>query len=124
MDAKKGLACGECVGRKSSISLEEEWRIVFRGVDEISRRGKEKGKLSAAEFLFSRPKTATVEAVWRAYLPDVRGLVYLNGTYLEHHQPGQPLSNSGDRDGIYLPPSMLKYGANQLLFVALEPGHG
>lgn len=113
MDEKKGL--------ESSMPLNAEWRIDFSGIDEIPKRGEGEGKLTATEFLFARPKTGSLEAVWRAHLPDVRGLVYLNGTFLEHHQPGQPLSNSGDRDGIYLPPSMLKEDRNQLLFIALEP---
>ena len=114
MDEKKGL--------ESATPVDARWRIDFSGIDEIPRRGEGEGKLIAKEFLFARPKIGSVEAVWRAHVPDVRGLVYLNGTFLEHHQPGQPLSNSGDRDGLYLPPSMLKDAGNQLLFIALEPG--
>ena len=122
MDEKKGLRSAECVDRNSSIPLDADWGIDFSGLDEIASRRAGEGKLIATEFLFSRPKTGGMEAVWRAHLPDVRGLVHLNGTYLEHHQPGRPPSNSGDRDGIYLPPSMLKEEGNRLLFIALEPG--
>ena len=51
-------------------------------------------------------------------MPPVPGLVYLNGTYMEHHVPGEePILG---RPGIYLPPSMLK-DENQLLFVTLAP---
>jgi hypothetical protein len=51
-------------------------------------------------------------------MPDISGLVYLNGVYVEHHEPGRTL-NIG-RDGIYLPPSLLKE-ENTLLLVAFEP---
>ena len=59
-----------------------------------------------------------MEAVWRAFMPSVPGLVYLNGVYVEHYEPGREL-NIG-RPGIYLPPSMLR-ADNELLFVALDP---
>ena len=49
---------------------------------------------------------------------EVRGLVYLNGVCLEHHEPDRT-PNIG-RDGIYLPPSMLK-AVNTLLFVVFDP---
>ena len=51
-------------------------------------------------------------------MPENRGLVCLNGVYLEHHEPDRT-PNIG-RDEICLPPSMLK-GVNTLLFVVFDP---
>jgi len=38
-------------------------------------------------------------AVWRVVVTEIRGLVYLNGVCLEHHEPDRT-PNIG-RDGIY-----------------------
>ena len=51
-------------------------------------------------------------------MPDARGLVYLNGVYVENHEPGRtPILG---RSGIYLPPSLIK-DENELVFVTFDP---
>ena len=58
--------------------------------------------------------------MWRVHLPAVEALVYLNGKYLEHHQPEDSVDSDG-RPGIYLPPAMLQPNNNELLLVMLAP---
>ena len=43
--------------------------------------------LKVIEYTFAQPAVEGEEAVWRVHLPAVEALVYLNGKYLEHHQP-------------------------------------
>jgi hypothetical protein len=54
-------------------------------------------------------------------LPAVEELVYLNGKYLEHHQPDDKDDDPDQRPGIYLPPSMMRREGNKLSLVMLAP---
>jgi hypothetical protein len=118
LDERKGLASADWIEGSTETPLHAEWQLEFAGLDDIGQAGAASRGLTAVEYSFRRPSPGELTAIWRAFMPDVPGLVYLNGTYMEHHQPGQPPVLG--RPGIYLPPSMLK-DDNKLLFVALEP---
>lgn len=118
LDEKKGLQSADWLDGTTEIPLHVEWQAQFSGLDDIGHTPAEKAGLSVLEYSFPRPASSDLEAVWRAFMPELPGLVYLNGVYVEHHEPGKE-PNIG-RPGIYLPPSILK-DDNKLLFVALEP---
>ena len=118
LDEKKGLQAADWLDGASEIPLNAEWQAQFSGLSDLSQTAEGKSGLPVLEYSFPRPSSPGLDAVWRAFMPAVPGLVYLNGVYVEHHEPGRE-PNIG-RPGIYLPPSLLKED-NRLLFVALEP---
>ena len=118
LDEKKGLQSAVWVDGSSEVPVETDWHASFADLTDLSQIHAGKTGLPAIEYSFPRPATGDMQAVWRAFMPAVPGLVYLNGVYVEHHEPGRE-PNIG-RPGIYLPPSMLK-NENKLLFVTLEP---
>jgi hypothetical protein len=121
MDEEKGLRKVECLTAASRIPVNTEWTIEFAVMDEVPRLSPKKTGLEVIEYTFPQPLLAGGAAVWRVHMPWVPGLVYLNGHYMEHHEPGEQITESRDRPGIYLPPSMLKMEDNRLVFVALAP---
>ena len=118
LDEKKGLESVEWLDGNSAVAADAEWNIEFADLDAL---GTHSGKGSASNriaYTFPRPQTGHWRAVWRAFMPDPRGLVYLNGVYVENHEPGrEPILG---RSGIYLPPSLIK-DENELVFVAFDP---
>ena len=118
LDEKKGLASADWLDGTKRSPVRTEWQIEFASLKDLASAGQNYSALMTLEYSFPRPDRSAAAAVWRAFMPEARGLVYLNGEYMEHHEPGRT-PNIG-RDGIYLPPSMLKEN-NKLLFVALEP---
>ena len=118
LDEKKGLQAADWLNGTSEVPLNTEWQAQFSGLSDIGQMSEGKSGLPVLEYSFPRPSSGGLDAVWRAFMPPVPGLVYLNGVYVEHHEPGRE-PNIG-RSGIYLPPSMLK-ADNKLLFVVLEP---
>jgi hypothetical protein len=118
LDEKKGLQAADWLDGTSESPLNTEWQAQFAGFADLGQTAEGKSGLPVLEYSFPKPSSGGLEAVWRAFMPDVPGLVSLNGVYVEHHEPGRE-PNIG-RPGIYLPPSMLKED-NKLLFVALEP---
>jgi hypothetical protein len=118
LDEKKGLQAADWLDGTSESPLNTEWQAQFSGLADIAKTSEGKVGLPVLAYSFPRPSSGGLEAVWRVFMPDVPGLVYLNGVYVEHHEPGRE-PNIG-RPGIYLPPSLLKED-NKLLFVALEP---
>lgn len=118
LDEKKGLASAAWLNGQDGIPIQTEWQIEFAGLDDLSRLPHGNASITALRYSFPRPSAGELTAVWRAFMPEIRGLVYLNGVYMEHHEPGRT-PNIG-RDGIYLPPSMLK-PENTLLFIAFDP---
>jgi hypothetical protein len=118
LDEKKGLASGVWLDGQNETPVRTEWQLEFAPIDDVGHLPHGSGSITALRYSFARPLAGELTAVWRALMPDVRGLVYLNGVYMEHHEPDRT-PNIG-RDGIYLPPSMLK-AENTLLFVAFDP---
>lgn len=118
LDEKKGLVSASWLNGSEQIPIQIQWEIEFAGIDDLSRVERAKSPITTLQYSFARPPAGELMAVWRAFMPDIRGLVYLNGVYVEHHEPGRT-PNIG-RDGIYLPASMLK-DQNTLEFVALDP---
>ena len=118
LDEKKGLASAAWLDGQDETPVRTEWRLAFAGIDGLGRMPPRNASISTLQYSFRRPSAGEFTAVWRAFMPEIRGLVYLNGVYLEHHEPDRT-PNIG-RDGIYLPPSMLKT-KNTLLFVAFDP---
>ena len=118
LDEKKGLASAAWLDGQDETPVRTEWQLGFVEIDALGRMPAGNAPITTFEYSFPRPPAGELTAVWRAFMPEVRGLVYLNGTYMEHHEPDRT-PNIG-RDGIYLPPSMLKNG-NTLLFVAFDP---
>jgi len=102
----------------SATPAAAEWNIGFANLDDLeTRSGKESGP-HVIEYTFPRPHSGDWGAVWRVFMPDARGLVYLNGLYVENHETGgEPLLG---RPGIYLPPSLMK-DENELVFVSFDP---
>jgi len=118
LDEKKGLASAEWLNGAQPVPVNAQWQVEFAGLDDFRDTPPGNSAVTTLQYSFHRPDSAALTAVWRAFVPDVRGLVYLNGVYMEHQEPGRT-PNIG-REGIYLPPSMLKDN-NTLLFVAFEP---
>jgi hypothetical protein len=118
LDEKKGLASVDWSNGTERIPVQTEWQVEFAGLDDFKSTAPSNSVMTNLQYLFHRPDSKALTAVWRAFMPEVPGLVYLNGVYVEHYEPGRT-PNIG-REGIYLPPSMLKDN-NILLFVALEP---
>ena len=118
LDEKKGLASAAWLNGQDETPVQTEWQIEFAGLDDLGRLPHSNASITALQYSFPRPSTGGLTSVWRAFVPEIRGLVYLNGVYMEHHEPGRT-PNIG-RDGIYLPPSMLK-PENVLLFIAFDP---
>jgi hypothetical protein len=118
LDETKGLQAADWLDSMSETPLNTGWQAQFSGLSAIGQTSEGKSGLPILEYSFPRPAAGGLDAVWRAFMPPVPGLVYLNGVYVEHHEPGRE-PNIG-RPGIYLPSSMLKED-NRLLFVALEP---
>ena len=118
LDESKGLASASWIDGTSERPVQAEWQIQFSGLDDAQSALPGKSAMTTLQYSFRRPAAGALQAVWRVFMPDARGLVYLNGAYMEHHEPGRTL-NIG-RDGIYLPPSLLK-DQNTLLFVAFDP---
>jgi hypothetical protein len=120
MDEEKGLRAVEWLTGKTSEPLTAEWRIQFSSLDDLHRAAPGPTGLKVVKYSFSQPAVPGGEAVWRVHLPAVEALVYLNGRYLEHHQPEESVDSDG-RPGIYLPPAMLQPKNNELLLVMLAP---
>jgi hypothetical protein len=118
LDEKKGLASAAWLNGQNETPIQAEWQIEFAGLDELGHLPHGRASITTLQYSFSRPSARELTAVWRAFMPGIRGLVYLNGVYMEHHEPGRT-PNIG-RDGIYLPPSMLR-PENTLIFVAFDP---
>ncbi len=118
LDELKGLQSVAWLDGTSEIPVEAQWKFDFSGLSDLSQAAESNAGLPVLEYSFPRPASGVLDAVWRVFMPEVQGLVYLNGIYVEHHWPGRE-PNIG-RPGIYLPPSLLK-ADNKLLFVALEP---
>jgi len=118
LDEKKGLTAVEWVTGVDQVPVLAEWQIEFARLDDLGDPPRSDSPITTLEYSFHRPDSAGLTAVWRVFMPEIPGLVYLNGIYMEHHEPGRTL-NIG-RDGIYLPPSLLK-ADNTLLLVAFEP---
>lgn len=118
LDEKKGLASLSWLNGSEQIPIETKWQIEFAGIDDLSHTGQASSPTTTLQYRFSRLPAGELTAVWRAFMPEIRGLVYLNGVYVEHHEPGR--APNIKRDGIYPPPSMLK-DQNTLDFVAFEP---
>lgn len=118
LDEDKGLQAADWLDGNSEVPLNAEWRAQFSALDRVGQPSEGKTGLPVLEYSFPRPSSGGLGAVWRAFMPSVPGLVYLNGVYVEHYEPGRE-PNIG-RPGIYLPPSLLKED-NGLLFVALQP---
>jgi hypothetical protein len=118
LDEKKGLAAVDWSNGAEQIPIHAEWQVEFAALDDFRDAPPGDSVLTTLLYSFPRPDSAELTAVWRAFMPDVPGLVYLNGVYVEHYEPGRT-PNIG-REGIYLPPSMLK-DENTLLFIAFEP---
>jgi hypothetical protein len=118
LDEQKGLQSADWLDGNAETPLNAAWEAQFAGLTEIGKAPETKSGLPVLEYSFPPPRSRDLAAVWRVFMPPVPGLVYLNGVYLEHHEPGRE-PNIG-RPGIYLPPSMLK-ADNKLLFVALAP---
>ena len=72
---------------KTSEPLSAEWKIQFSSLDDLHRAAPGQTGLKVIKYSFSQPAVQSGEAVWRVHLPAVEALVYLNGKYLEHHQP-------------------------------------
>jgi hypothetical protein len=121
MDEEKGLRSVEWLAEASSIPVNTEWKIEFAESDQCPRVSESKIGLKIFEYTFPQPILAGGAAVWRVHMPWVPGLVYLNGHFMEHHEPGEQITESRDRPGIYLPPSMLKKEDNRLVLVTLAP---
>jgi len=64
-----------------------EWQLEFVGIDGLGHMPPENAPITTFEYLFARPSAGELTAVWRAFMPEIRGPVYLNGVYLEHHEP-------------------------------------
>jgi hypothetical protein len=120
MDEEKGLRAVEWLTGKTSEPLSAEWKIQFSSLDDLHRAAPGQAGLKVIKYSFSQPEVQSGEAVWRVHLPAVEALVYLNGRYLEHHQPEDSVDSDG-RPGIYLPPAMLQPKDNELLLVMLAP---
>lgn len=118
LDEKKGLASAAWLDGENETPLQSEWQVEFAALNDLGQLPHGNASITALQYSFPRPSGGELAAVWRAFMPDIRGLVYLNGAYMEHHQPGRT-PNIG-RDAIYLPPSMLK-AENTLLLVAFDP---
>ena len=118
LDESKGLASSSWLDGARELPVPAEWQVQFSGVEDAKNALPGNNSITTLSYSFRRPDAGDLDAVWRVFMPDARGLVYLNGTFMEHHEPGRT-PNIG-RDGIYLPPSMLKE-QNTLLFVAFDP---
>jgi hypothetical protein len=118
LDEKKGLASVGWSNGAEQIPARAEWQVEFADLDDLRDTARGNSPITTLSYSFHRPQSAELTAVWRVFVPDVPGLVYLNGVYMEHHEPGRT-PNIG-REGIYLPPSMLK-DENTFLFIAFEP---
>jgi hypothetical protein len=118
LDESKGLASVSWLEGTNQLPIQAEWQIQFSGLNDARNATPGKSAITTLRYSFRRPDAGALQAVWRAFMPEARGLVYLNGEFMEHHEPGRTL-NIG-RDGIYLPPSMLR-DQNTLLFVAFDP---
>ncbi|MGC1651058.1 MAG: hypothetical protein WA741_34965, partial [Candidatus Sulfotelmatobacter sp.] len=118
LDERKGLASVAWLNGAEQTPVHAEWQVEFAGLDDFRNTPPSHSVLTTLQYSFHRPIATELAAVWRAFMPGVPGLVYLNGVYVEHYEPGRT-PNIG-REGIYLPPSMLKEN-NILLFVAFEP---
>jgi hypothetical protein len=121
MDEEKGLRAIEWLNGNAGEPLSAEWKIQFSPLDDLHRASPEQSGPKVIEYRFSKPAVESGEAVWRLHLPAVEALVYLNGTYLEHHEVGEDRGGSDGRPGIYVPPAMLRAGGNELLLVMLAP---
>jgi Glycosyl hydrolases family 35/Beta-galactosidase, domain 2 len=118
LDEKKGLASAAWLDGQDQTPVRTEWQLEFAGIDGLGHMPRGNAPITTLQYSFPRPSAGELTAVWRAFMPEIRGLVYLNGVYMEHHEPDRT-PNIG-RDGIYLPPSMLK-SENTLLLVAFDP---
>ncbi|HLV86253.1 MAG TPA: beta-galactosidase [Candidatus Sulfotelmatobacter sp.] len=118
LDEKKGLSSVDWLKGTQAEPVQAEWNVDFAGLSDLKDAPSGESAMTTLQYSFHRPDSSDLTAVWRAFMPDIRGLVYLNGVYVEHHEPGRTL-NIG-RDGIYLPPSMLREN-NTLQFVTYEP---
>ena len=118
LDERKGLASVAWLNGAEQTPVHAEWQVEFAGLDDFRNTPPSHSVLTTLQYSFHRPIATELAAVWRAFMPAVPGLVYLNGVYVEHYEPGRT-PNIG-REGIYLPPSMLKEN-NILFFVAFEP---
>jgi len=118
LDEKKGLLSVEWMNGNSVVSEDAEWNIEFTDLDELETRSGKGKAPDIIAYTFPKPQSEHWEAVWRVLMPDARGLVYLNGVYVENHEPGRaPILG---RSGIYLPPSLIK-DENELVFVTFDP---
>jgi Beta-galactosidase, domain 2 len=126
MDEEKGLRAVEWLQGSTAIPLSAEWKIEFSSLDNLHRAAINWLHMGQAgpkviEYTFAQPVVEGEEAVWRVHLPAVDALVYLNGKYLEHHQPEDKDDDPDQRPGIYLPPSMMQREGNKLLLIMLAP---
>jgi hypothetical protein len=118
MDEDKGLQSAEWVNGNSVTPADAQWKIEFADLDRLRMSLRRESRPNVIEYTFPRVQRENWEAVQRVFMPGIRGLVYLNGIYVENHEPGSVASLG--RPGIYLPPSFLK-NQNQLLFVTFDP---
>ena len=121
MDEEKGLRAVEWLNGNTGEPLSAEWKIQFSPLDDLHRAFQQQTGPKVIEYRFSKPAGESEEAVWRVHLPATEALVYLNGTYLEHHEADEERGGSDGRPGIYLPPAMLRPDGNELLLVMLAP---
>ena len=94
---KKIWGCGDSMKRKvwplrpgsmaRMAPVRTEWQLEFVGIDGLGHMPPENAPITTFEYLFARPSAGELTAVWRAFMPEIRGPVYLNGVYLEHHEP-------------------------------------
>jgi hypothetical protein len=119
MDEDKGLRAVEWLMGNKSEPLNAEWKIQFSSLDHLHRAAPGPTGLKVIKYNFSQPAVQNGVALWRVHVPAVEALVYLNGKYLEHHQPEDSVDSDG-RPGTYLPPAMLQPN-NELLLVMLAP---
>ena len=118
LDEKKGLQSVEWINGNSVATADAQWNIEFADLDALPIHPGKGSAPNIIAYTFPRPRSASWQAVWRVFMPDARGLVYLNGVYVENHEPGRaPILG---RPGIYLPPSLIK-DENELLFVSFDP---
>jgi hypothetical protein len=106
LDEKKGLAAVHWSDGEEKSPIDAEWKVGFAALNDFRNPSPGDAATTVLQYSFDRPDAKQLTPVWRVFMPDVPGLVYLNGQYMEHHEPGRT-PNIG-RDGIYLPPSMLK----------------